>query len=226
MGGKFKFRFKKIKLHIWQLILILIPLLFIAASFLRIDYKKMDELRMKVIELDEAGDSEATQSALEELASFTRNNIVINIIDENGAFKLFLGTGPFYLEGSYHRDAEKAIKIASSEIQDDSNQYGNIYAAAMNVCKPQAIANSWTWSSPEYIACMTGEIEKYPASENLVNQFMAQLPSTELYRREYSSKLWTFSLSGIALLICAILIVVIFIKILIWIIIRLSLLFI
>lgn len=225
MGGKFKFHLKKGNIHNWQLILILIPMLFLTASFMRLDYQKMLQLRENVEAADEAGDNDATSAALEELASFTRKNIIVNIVEENGEFKLFLGTGPFYLKGSYRRDAEKAIEEATSGIQDDSNQYGNIYAAAMNVCKPQAIANGWTWSSAEYVGCMTGEIEKYPASEDLVSQFKANIPSTELYRREYNSKLWTLSFSGVMILLCLILSVVIIIRIFIWVIIRLSLLF-
>ena len=38
MGGKFKLKLKKIKVHTWQLILILIPLLFLAATLLRLDH--------------------------------------------------------------------------------------------------------------------------------------------------------------------------------------------
>ncbi len=225
MGGKFKFHLKKGNIHNWQLILILIPMLFLTASCMRLDYQKMLQLREKVEIADEAGDNETTGVALEELASFTRKNIIVNIVEENGEFKLFLGTGPFYLEESYQRDAEKAIEEASSGVQDDSNQYGNIYAAAMNVCKPQAIEYGWTWSDPRYLNCMTGEIEKYPASEELVSQLKANIPSTELYRREYNSKLWTLSFSGVMILLCLILSVVIIIRIFIWVIIRLSLLF-
>ena len=90
MGGKFKLYLKKIKLHTWQLILILIPLLFLAATFLRLDHIKMTELRTVVLDADAAGDEEKLSNSLSELANFTRKNIVINIIDNNGDKKLLL----------------------------------------------------------------------------------------------------------------------------------------
>ena len=226
MGGKFKLRLKKIRLHTWQLILISVPLLFLAATFLRLDHIRMTELRDDVLAADESGDTSALETGLSELAEFTRKNIIINVIDDNGHYKIIFGTGPFYLEHSYIRAAESAIEAAESSLSDGANPNGNIFAAAMSICKPQAIANSWSWNSPGYLECMTSEINKYPSSENLSDQIVAQVPSTELYRQEFSSPLWAPSLSGFAILACLVIIVVIFIRFLIWVVIRLSLLFI
>ncbi|MBR3368766.1 hypothetical protein IKG45_03190 [Candidatus Saccharibacteria bacterium] len=228
MGGKFKSHLKKIKfrrLHTWQLILILIPLLFLTATLMRFDHIKMTELRKKVDEADKLGNIEEISASLEELSAFVRNNIVINIVEENGSLKVSFGTGPFYLKESYNRAANQAIEEAQANLTGDSNPYGNIFAEAMNICKPQAIANGWTWSDQSYIDCMTGEINKYPSSENLFSKITADVPSTELYRREFSSRIWAPTFSGFMILICLILIVVIFIRFIIWIIIRLSLLF-
>ena len=228
MGGKFKSRLKKIKLrplHTWQLVLILIPFLFLSATFLRLDHIKMTELRKNVIEADKLGDPEEISASLEELSEFVRNNIIINIVEENGTLKATFGTGPFYLEESYRRAESQAIENAENNLSSDSNPYGNIFAEAMNVCKPLAIENNWAWSDQGYLDCMTGEIEKYPSSENLSDKITADIPSTELYRREFSSRIWAPTLSGFTLLICLALTVVIFIRLLFWIIIRLSLLF-
>lgn len=225
MGGKFKLKLKKIKVHTWQLILILIPLLFLAATLLRLDHIRMTELRALVLSADEEGDTERLASSLDALATFTRKNIVINITDNNGDKKIIFGTGPFYLEKSYLRVAEKAVEDAEKKLSDGSNPNGNIFSAAMAVCKPQAIANGWAWNTPAYLDCMTGEINKYPSSENLSTQISADIPSTELYRKEFSSPIWAPSFAGFMVLACLILIVVIFIRFLIWLVIRLSLLF-
>ncbi len=228
MGGKFKSRLKKFKfrrLHTWQLILILIPLLFLTATFMRLDHIKMTELRKNVEEADKIGNPEEISASLEALSNFVRSNIVINIIEENGSLKVSFGTGPFYLAESYRRAESLAIENATKNLADDSNPYGNVYAEAMNVCKPRAIENSWAWNDQEYLDCMTGEINKYPSSENLSDKITADIPSTELYRREYSSRIWAPTLSGFTILLCLILTVVIFIRFLIWIVIRLSLLF-
>lgn len=225
MGGKFKFSLKKIKIHTWQLFLILIPLLFLTATFLRLDHVKMTELRSAVLDADASGDEDKLTGSLSELAEFTRKNIIVNITEENGLQKLTFGTGPFYLEQTYRRDAEKAIAEAEAKSSDDTNPYGNIFASAMNICKPQAISAGWAWNSEPYLNCMTSEINKYPASEDLTSQLIADIPSTELYRKEFSSPIWTFSISGLLILLCLILIAVIFIRLFIWLIIRLSLLF-
>jgi len=112
--------------------------------------------------------------------------------------ELSFGTGPFYLEHSYHLAADAALSEAETKLtKDDNNPYGNIYILASDVCKPLAAANGWIWSSPGYINCMTTEIQKYPSSSELVDTLVADIPSTELYRREFSSPLWAPSFSGL-----------------------------
>ena len=80
---------------------------------------------------------------------------------------------------------------------------------ASSVCQPQAIANGWTWNDANFINCMVSEINKYPAADELQDKIIASLPSTELYRREYMSPIWTPTLSGFLILITLIIIVVI-----------------
>ena len=221
MGGKKK----KFQVKTWHLCLILIPLLFLAATLLRIDHLKMVELRDAVFAADEEEDDEKLAAALEELKNFTFNNIVINVIDDNGNQKITFGTGVFYLEHKYQRDAEATLTEAEANLSSDENPNGNIYAKATAICKPQAIQNGWVWSSPGYIECVTTEIQKYDAADNLIDQISASLPSTELYRKNYASPLWAPSFSGFILLAVVLLVVVIFMRFLIWVVLRLSLLF-
>lgn len=219
---KLKFR----KLKTWQLIVILIPLLFIDATLLRIDHLRMADLRMAVLTADENEDDAAVAENLAALKAFVFSNIVINVVDDNGVQKVTFGTGPFYLEHQYIRAANRALEDAEHTLAADSNPYGNIYKAASDVCQPQAIANGWDWNTPSFINCMTSEIQKYPASENLSDQIAASLPSTELYRKNYASPFWAPTLTGFMLLLTLVLIVVILIRCLIWIVLRFSLLFI
>lgn len=209
----------------WWLMLILIPLGFLDATLLRQDHIKMVELRDKVLLADENENDEEIKKNLEELRNFTFSNIVINIVDENGGNKIMFGTGPFYLEHQYIRAANKALEEAEKKITSDENPHGNIYQEATNICRPQAIANGWTWDDPNYINCMMGEIGKYPAAEELTDVIIAALPSTELYRYNYASPLWVPSFSGWTILVTVLIIVVIFIRIIWWIILRISLLF-
>ncbi len=218
-------RVKIPKIKTWQLLVVLVPLLFLDATLLRMDHIKMTELRDVVLAADEAEDDERITESLEELKKFVFSNIVVNIVDDNGMQKVTFGTGPFYLEHQYARAANAALKKAEEEMVSDNNPNGNIYAIASQVCQPQAIANGWAWNDARYINCMMTEIQKYPAADNIQDKIIARLPSTELYRKNYASPVFVFSLSGVFLLITFAIVVVIFIRGICWLVLRLSLLF-
>ena len=180
----------------WHLILILIPLLFMSATFLRFDNLKMSELKTAVLEADRAGEDENGEVAagevqksqeeitaditekIKELKRFTETHTVMNFLDKNGTTELVFGTGPFYLEHQYNRLAlaalEKARELAAQI--SDNNPNGNVYAYANAVCQPQAIKYGWAWNSAQFIGCMTGEIAKYPVSDHITEQISATIP--------------------------------------------------
>lgn len=218
-------RIKIHKIKTWQLLLFLIPLLFLDATLLRMDHVRMTELRDAVLEADASENDEEVTKRLEELREYVLSNMVINVVDDNGEQKITFGTGPFYLEHQYIKAANKALEEAESKLTGDSNPNGNVYALASDVCREQAIANGWTWDNPSFINCMVSEIQKYPAASDLHDTIKASLPSTELYRREFASPVWAPTLTGFMILITLIIIVVIIIRFIIWIVLRLSLLF-
>ena len=218
-------KFHKIKT--WQLIVILIPLFFMDATLLRLDHIRMTELRDAVMAADEAEESdEVIAEKLAALKDFVFSNVVINVADDNGNQKIMFGTGPFYLEHTYIRAANKALSEAEAKLADDSNPNGNIYGMASETCRAQAIANGWSWDDANYINCMMGEINKYPASDDIQSTIKASLPSTELYRHNYASPILAPTITGLAILVTLIIIVVILIRMIWWVILRLSLLFI
>lgn len=229
VGGKIKEfvrrRKWRVKVKTWVLLLILVPLLFVDATLLRLNHVRMAELRDVVISADVEEDDEKLAVALTELKEFVFSNTVINVVEENGVQRVTFGTGPFYLEHKYLRDATKALEEAEKMVADDTNQNGNIYAKAGETCRALARQNGWTWSSPEYINCMVTEIQKYPAADEIQDKVIASLPSTELYRRNYASPIWTPTFAGFMILVTLIIIVVIFIRFIIFIVLRLSLLF-
>ncbi|MBQ9020094.1 hypothetical protein IJ096_02115 [Candidatus Saccharibacteria bacterium] len=207
-------------LKAWQLALILLPLLFIIATLLRFNHLHMTDLKTQLLEADKQGNASEIQSKLKELQEYTFSHVVINVVEKNGLQEIVFGTGPFYLEQSYIRDATAALQAAESTLTDE-NPNGNVFAAAMSVCKPQAIANGWAWNSEPYLNCMTGEINKYPADQTLT--ITAKLPSTALYRYDYASPVWTLSPEGILMIIAVLLILTIIVKIIIWLILLISL---
>ena len=240
LGGKLKEIIRqrkwKIKIKTWVLLVLLIPLLVADATLMRLNHIKMTELRDAVLAVDakiseDESDEEmqATDEELKEalvnLKEFMFSHIVINVVEENGIQRITFGTGPFYLEHQYLRAATKALNEAEKNMASDSNPNGNIYAMASAVCQPIAIANGWRWNSAGYINCMMGEIQIYPASDEIQDTIIANLPSTELYRKNYASPVWAPTPLGFLLLLTGIVIVVIFIRMIIWVILRISLLF-
>ena len=213
-----------ISIKTWQLFLVLLPLLFVAATLLRLDHITMLDLRTAVLEADASENDEAIAATLTELKEFTDSHIVINIVERNGGQQITFGTGPFYLEHQYTRKATQALAEAQAQADasSDKNPNGNIYQKAREVCEPQAQANGWAWNSTENLSCWTTELAKYPTTNALETEHAATLPNTGLYRYNFASPLWAPTLSGFVILICLIIIVVIFIRIIIWLILNIS----
>ena len=69
------------------------------------------------------------------------------------------------------------------------------------------------------------DFECHTTADELNDKIAASLPSTELYRKDFASPIWAPTLTGFMILMTLIIIVVIFIRGIIWIILRLSLLF-
>ena len=148
------------RLKTWQLLVLLVPLFFIDATLLRVDHIQMAELRDAVLAADEAEETDEEIAAkLAKLKDFVFNNMVVNVVDDNGEQKVTFGTGPFYLEHTYIRAANTALAEAETKLANDSNPNGNIYGAASEVCRTQAIANGWNWDDANYINCMMTEIQ-------------------------------------------------------------------
>lgn len=230
MGGKRTNHLRKLLQHFkavqnWQLILILIPLCFVAATLLRLDHLRMTELRTAVFEADQSGDQAALETSMADLQKFVTTHIVVNVIESNGVQKLTFGTGPFYLEQQYLRTTNAIIEQSEAKLVDDSNPNGNIYAAVSNICRPLAIQNGWAWNSPGYLECWTSELAKYPASEELDTQLTVDLPSTEEFRRNFASPVWAPTWAGWVLLACVIIFVIVVVRILIWFILQIALIF-
>lgn len=221
MGGKKSNRVRRLlgkftAVRNWQLLLILIPLLFLTATLLRFDHIRMTELRAAVVAADQANDDGAIQKSLIALQEFVFTHIVVNVVESNGLQSVVFGTGPFYLENQYLRAANAAIEEAEQNLSSDANPNGNIYAAVMEICRPLAIQNGWAWNSPGYLNCWTSELAKYPSSDKLQIDLTADVPSTELFRYNYASPLWAPTPAGFAILACLIIIFIVVLRIVIW----------
>lgn len=230
--------FKQIKT--WQLLLALIPLLFLTATFLRFDHLKMHDLKNKVLQADQGKTADGKEitsqeeidqnlkTTLTNLKQYTESHIIINFIEKNGRNVLTFGTGPFYLENQYNRKATAALAEAENQLKQtgDSNPNGNIFAKAMEICKPQAIAHGWAWNSPGYLNCMTGVINSYPSTDQLTTSLAANIPPTSLYRYDFSSPVWAPNLAGFSVLLCLLIFILILLRFIGFLILRIAIIFI
>jgi len=156
----------------WQLLVLLLLVGFVAATFLRLNNIGMIQRRDAVLAADKTGDTAAIESRLYDLQRYV-------------AAHMNTETGPFYLEQQYRRDAQKAVDAASN----DDNPNGNINVKAEAVCKPQ-----YTVWSPAYVQCFTDELAKFPPSPDPAQN--VSLPSTTLYRHEFADPLWSPDFAG------------------------------
>ena len=175
----------------WQLLVLLLLVGFVAATFLRLNNIGMVERRSAVVSADKAGNEEVTAQRLYDLQQYVSSHMNTD-----------LGKG-VYLESTYQRDSQKALDAASG----DQNPNGNIYKKAQEVCAPR-----FSGYSAAYLQCTTGELAKYPAAGDLVNA--VKLPSANTYLHSFSSPFWSPDFAGWSLVFCAVLILLIIIRLL------------
>ncbi|NTW61302.1 hypothetical protein HGB24_01255 [Candidatus Saccharibacteria bacterium] len=174
----------------WQLVLILILIIFVNATLLRLNNVGMVERRKAVISADEIGDDRVTQDRLYDLQKYVTSHMNTD-----------MGKG-MYLIGARKRDAAAIYASASN----DSNPNGNIYKKAQEVCAPQ-----FSSYSSAYLQCTMNELSKYPASSDLISQI--NLPSAEAYLRVYASPVWSPDFAGWSLVVSVVILIMIIVRI-------------
>jgi len=174
----------------WQLFILLILAGFVSATFLRLNNIGMLQRRDAVLTADQSGDQAVTIQRLSELQRYVSTHMNTN-----------LGKGVF-LQTSYNN----AVKAADDTAGTDSNPNGNIYKKAQDVCAPQ-----FTRYSTAYLQCTIAQLQKYPAASNLISQ--ANLPNPNTYLHDFVSPIWSPDFAGWSLLVCAVLTLMIIIRI-------------
>lgn len=173
------------RIKTWQLLVLLILMGFVTATFLRLNNIGMIQRRDAVLVADKSGDKTAMTQRLFDLQRYVSEHMNAN-------------TDTFYLEYQYKRDAQAIVDAAKNY----GNPNGNINAKAEAVCAPQF--SVW---SPAYVQCFTDELAKFPPSPDPAAN--VTLPSTDLYRRSYVSPAWSPDFAGWSLAICIVIVVMI-----------------
>ena len=187
------------RIKTWQLLILLLLMGFVAATFLRLNNIGMSERRDAVLAADKVGDQAVIESRLYDLQRYV-------------AAHMNTSTDPFYLEQQYRRDAQRLVDSA----KNDANPNGNINVKAEAVCKPQYAV----WS-PAYVQCFTDELAKYPPSPDPTQN--VTLPSTNLYRHDFAAPLWSADFAGWSVAVCIVILLMILIRLISLLILRLLL---
>lgn len=173
----------------WQLVILLILAGFVSATFLRLNNIGMIERRNAVITADESGDMQVITQRLYDLQRYVSSHMNTE-----------LGRG-VYLEASYSRD----LQNWQSAQYGDGNPNGNIYRLAQEVCAPR-----FSSYSAAYLQCTTSELAKYPPSQVTVNE--GNKPRSDTYIYAFSSPAWSPDFAGWSLIICAVIALIIVIR--------------
>ena len=152
---------------------------FIMLTFLRLNNVGMVQRRDAVHAADEAGDTEALQRRLYDLQRYVSTHMNTD-------------PGRVDLTKTYLRDNE-ALQKRYAEVTT-TNPNGDIFVAAQAVCDPIGATQGWRWPDLRYTNCITQELEKYPAAEDLLVEFRP-LP-TEPYYHSFASPLWSPDFAG------------------------------
>jgi len=173
----------------WQLIILLIIVGFIAATFLRLNNIGMVQRRDAVISADQEGDEEATINRLYDLQRYVSSHMNTD-----------LGRG-VYLENGFNRDLQEWQQGQYG----DTNPNGNIYKKAQEVCAPQFSNYSFA-----YLQCTTNELAKYPAADDPASE--TSKPRQEAYIHGFSSPIWSPDFAGLSVLVAGVILLLIIVR--------------
>lgn len=161
----------------WQLLIVFVLLLGLSGYLLRQNNLQMVEYRNLVKMADEKG--EGIEPALADLQSHVTHHMNTN-----------LGEGIF-LEHSYQRAYDAALKQAASEVNPSSATY----IQAEDECRAQ-YGNS---SFQLYLQCIQQRVSNLaPGTDPLQS---VKVPPAELYKYNYVSPKLSFDLAGVVVLI-------------------------
>jgi hypothetical protein len=206
---------KKSGFEAWKLVMLLIVSLFMLATFLRMNNIAMTQRLRAVIAADEAGDEVQLNQRLLDLQRFVFSHVMLSIDQSGGQTAIYFGTGPFYLQGQYQRDAQAVIERAREAAATDPGE--NIYRLVADICDPLARQFGWGYSQP-YFDCIARELARFgAASEEPVHIVM---PNVALYRHNYESPRWAMDFVGLMMIVCAVLAVMLLIKLLVYLVLR------
>ena len=167
------------KAKTWQLMLLLILVGFIAATFLRLNNIGMIERRQAVLLADKKTDEQDTKQKLTELQNYVSSHMNSD-----------MGKG-IILQNTYQRDYDVAVQAAA----DAHNTSSDLYQKASIDCRARFQGGTASFRN-DYVTCVANAVSQLPA-----NQQSANLPHLENYHYNFASPLISPDFAGFSVLI-------------------------
>lgn len=188
----------------WQLLIILLVLLFIAATFLRLNNLGMVERREVVLAADERGDEAAIERSLVALQHYVSAHMNTSL--QNG----------IYLEHEYQRDRDAALRAAS----ESQNPNSDVYQQASVECQARFQGGVESFRN-DYVQCVIDRVAQLNQGEDPVDSL--QLPRADMYHYNFVSPLWSPDFAGLFVLLCILVMIIIIVRVVTGVILRLML---
>ncbi len=177
------------RIKTWQLIVVLVLLLFLTATFLRLNNIGMVQRRDAVIDADKQGDENNTRNRLTDLQRFVSSH-------------MNTGGNMVYLKEQYERDSAALMQGAISSNDADKEI---INKKVDDICKPQ-----FSGYNQGYVDCFAREYAKYAPSGDPVSS--VKMPDPERYRFVFASPMWSADFAGFSLLASVFVLLVIIVR--------------
>ena len=174
----------------WQLIVILLLVTLVAATFLRSNSLGMAERRSAVLKADESGDKQAIRTKLVELQRYISSHMNTSL------------NGGLYLSHSYERDRAAALEAANGA----SNPNSAVYQQASIECRARWQGGVASFRN-DYVQCVIDKVSSLSSATD--TSAGLKLPRATSYRYDFVSPLWTPDLAGLFVAIGAAIIAVI-----------------
>ena len=178
----------------WQLIIILILSLFIAATFLRLNNTGMIERRNAIDGADKSGDTIGMTSRIYDIQRYS-------------AAHMNADTGIFYLQAQYNRDVKASVGAASGGNSTGAN---SPQARADAVCNPNLQSHGYSLA---YQNCMLAQLDK---EGQVVDPASISLPNPALYRYSFASPVWSPDFAGFSVLLSLLIAGLVVVRLVIW----------
>ncbi|MEO8691162.1 MAG: hypothetical protein ABI397_00065 [Candidatus Saccharimonas sp.] len=171
----------------WQLVILLILMSFVSATFLRLNNTDMVIRRNAIMSADKTGNQDDITARIYDLQRYATAHMNAD-------------PGVFYLQDTYNRDVKQLMGSIDNSGETGAN---SPQARADAICNPRLHVHGY---SKEYQDCIISELSK---QGQIVDPSTIHLPSPSLYRYAFASPTWSPDFAGWSLAITAFILIII-----------------